>query len=155
MKRILSISLLLFTLTTDMYAQAADIPLFEIGLLLGEPLGVSAKYWYGERSAIDAAVAWSFTEEGIFEVHADYLLHPLLRTLENGTLPVYIGLGPALRIGEDWFLGGRLPIGVQYLFETFPLSIFGEIAPQWQLLPDNEFVLSGGIGIRLAFGSVR
>lgn len=133
---------------------AQERPKFEIGALLGEPVGISAKYWYGRRTALDGAAAWSFTEDGVFAVHADYLIHPLTLDYENGTLPLYIGAGPAVRIGDDWFIGGRLPIGAQYLFENVPVSIFGEVAPQWQLLPDNRFVLSGGLGVRLTFGSV-
>ena len=145
-----TMSAILFTLVVTVHAQ--NIPKFEFGVILGEPLGFSAKLWYTQRTAADIAAAWSFTENGIFEVYADFLVTPLL--LKDGALPLYIGLGPALRIGNDWFLGARLPIGVEYLFPKLPLSIFGEVAPQWQLIPDNKFVLSGGLGIRLTFGSV-
>ena len=148
LKKLMSVILFALVFTV----QAQNIPRFEFGVILGEPLGFSAKLWYTQRTAADVAAAWSFTENGIFEVHADYLVSPFL--LKDGTLPLYIGLGPTLRIGNDWFLGARLPIGAQYLFQKLPLSIFGEVAPQWQLIPDNKFVLSGGLGIRLTFGSV-
>ncbi|NLG17739.1 MAG: hypothetical protein GX556_10450 [Fibrobacter sp.] len=131
----------------------SKIPRFEAGILLGEPLGLSVKLWYNQFSAADASVAWSFTENGVFEVHADYILHFLKFDFENGVLPIYIGLGPALRIGNEWFIGGRLPVGLSYIFDRLPISLFGEIAPQWQLLPGNKFVLSGGAGIRIALGS--
>lgn len=131
-------------------------PRFEIGVLLGEPMNLSVKYWTSTITAINGAAGWSFTENGLFEAHLDFLLHPFnIRVITGGAnFPVYIGPGLGLRIGDDWFLGARLPIGLEYIVNGLPISIFGEVAPQWQFIPDNDFVLSGGIGIRLTFGHV-
>ena len=132
-------------------------PRFEIGVLLGEPINLSVKYWTTTITAINGAAGWSFTEDGLFETHLDFLLHPFnIQAITGGAnFPLYIGPGLGLRIGDDWFLGARLPIGAEYIIRGLPLSIFGEIAPQWQFIPDNDFVLSGGIGIRLTFGQVQ
>lgn len=154
----------LFALLTTVLVQAQEdtlimreTPRFEIGALLGEPLGVSAKFWHGTITATDLAAAWSFTEDGVFELHLDFLVHPFnLRVFTGGNnFPFYIGPGFAARVGDDWFLGLRLPIGVEYLFNALPVSIFGEVAPQWQFVPDDKFVLGGGLGVRLTFGSVE
>lgn len=135
----------------------APTPRFEIGVLLGEPIGVSAKFWHGTITATDAAAAWSFTENGLFQFHLDFLIHPLnLRIIgAGGNSPVYIGGGLAARIGNDWFFGARIPIGAEYIFNIVPFSVFGEIAPQWQFIPDDKFVFGGGAGIRLKFGSIK
>ena len=42
---------------------------FGAGVILGEPIGASLKYWLNERIALDAAVAWSFGNEDEDEVH--------------------------------------------------------------------------------------
>ncbi|MEE9501339.1 MAG: hypothetical protein V3V48_04650, partial [Candidatus Aminicenantaceae bacterium] len=48
---------------------------FGLGIILGEPTGVSFKNWVGRREAFDVAVAWSFEGEGAIHIHADYLFH--------------------------------------------------------------------------------
>ncbi|HEX3020328.1 MAG TPA: hypothetical protein VHP36_08490 [Chitinispirillaceae bacterium] len=160
MKALLSLSAILI-LTLQTQAQDTIVmrstPRFEIGALLGEPIGLSLKFWHGTITATDLSAAWSFTENGVFEMHLDFLVHPFnLRAITQGNnFPFYIGAGFAARVGDDWFLGARLPIGVEYMFNSFPLSIFGEVAPQWQFFPDDDFVLSGGVGIRLLFGSIE
>jgi hypothetical protein len=158
MKR-LSILLLLFILQFRSEGQdtvlIAPTPRFEIGVLLGEPIGVSAKFWHGTITATDLAVAWSFTENGLFEFHFDYLIHPLNLRIMSGNSPVYIGAGLAGRVGNKWFFGARIPVGVEYIFSVLPISLFGELVPQWQFIPDNTFVFGGGAGIRLKFGSIK
>lgn len=156
-----TIALLVFILQSDVEAQdtvlIAPTPRFEIGVLLGEPIGVSAKFWHGTITATDLAAAWSFTENGLFELHFDFLIHPLnLRIFGmGGNSPVYTGAGLAARVGNEWFFGARVPIGVEYIFSALPITLFGEIVPQWQFIPDDTFVFGGGAGIRLKFGSVE
>lgn len=41
----------------------APTPVFEIGALLGEPIGLSMKFWHSTLTATDVAAAWSFTEK--------------------------------------------------------------------------------------------
>lgn len=155
--------LLLLTLISFVHSQTLDsasirpTPLFEAGVLVGEPVGVSVKLWHTTVTATDAAAAWSFSEDGVFEMHIDFLLHPFnLRAFTGGNnFPAYIGPGFAARVGDDWFLGARLPIGVEYLLNSFPISFFGEVAPQWQFVPDSKFVMSGGLGARITFGSIQ
>lgn len=130
--------------------KAQELPRFEAGVILGEPTGLSGKWWFDNRSAVDVAAAWSFGDEGRFEVHADYLFHYLYPDIP-GELPLYFGLGPVLYIRDDVVFGARLPIGVSYLFENAPLSAFAEIAPLVQFLTNTEFGVSGGAGLRFAF----
>lgn len=96
-------------------------------------------------------------KNGVFEMHVDFLVHPLnLRFIAgSGNFPMYIGPGFAARVGDQWFLGVRLPIGVEYIATKLPLTFFGEVAPQWQFTPENKFVLSGGAGVRFKFGSIK
>ena len=120
-----------------------------IGLILGEPTGVSLKTWTGRRTAIDAAAAWSFERDGSMHLHMDYLIHDfnLLRT-RSGRLPVYYGIGGRLRLEDKTRVGVRIPIGLCYIFENAPFDIFIELGPILDLAPATEFTVSGFIGFR-------
>ena len=165
MKRILSFCCLLFILQANSFSQieidtardggmvSPEVPRFEIGPFLGQPIGLIARWWFNPTNAVDVIGAWSFTENGIFELDASYILNYYYPRINTGTLPLYVGVGGGFRIGDDWFIGVRFPVGAIYLFENFPVSVFAEIDPQWQFLPDNGFVIGGGVGIRVTLGS--
>jgi hypothetical protein len=127
---------------------------FGIGVIAGEPTGVSFKQWLAGANAVDAALAWSFNEPGAFNFHLDYLYH----MVSAGDLRIpgwkfYIGIGGRLKLVEDDSrLGMRVPFGVNYLFQTSPFDFFLEIAPILDLAPATEMRLNGGFGIRYYFG---
>ncbi len=124
---------------------------FELGVIVGEPTGVSVKLWASELSAFDLAAAWSFVDPR-FHVHADYLIHTRrLISVERGRLPLYTGFGGVIEAGEDLGLAVRVPLGITYLFETIPLSLFFEVAPQLELAPATDFDVDGGLGARFVF----
>lgn len=151
-KRILLLCLLS---TTLLYAEPPAV--FEIGAMLGEPTGLSTKYWLSDNNAVDAVAAWSFSEE-VLELALDYQRHFFIFTLKDNLLPLYLGIGAGLRLGnredsdDDTFLGARIPIGVAHIFKNAPIGLFGEIAPIVEFIPETEFRLSGGGGIRFLFG---
>ena len=152
---------IVFLLTRISIAQdtiiIAPTPRFEIGGIVGAPTGLSAKLWYGSVVASSLTAAYSFTENGTFETDLDFLLHPLNFQTVNQTInfPLYLGPGFGARVGDDWFLSIRLPVGAEYIVGKIPIAIFGEVVPQWQFLPDNRTVVGGGVGVRYRFGSVK
>ena len=122
-----------------------------LGLILGEPTGISAKLWLGDLHAVDAAVAWSFPDDA-FYVHANYLFHITdLISVDTGQLPVYFGVGGKISLRDDPRVGVRVPVGLNYLFESTPLDAFVEIAPGIGLYPSTRFDLGAAIGIRYYF----
>lgn len=126
---------------------------FEIGVLIGEPMAISAKYWLNKLVGIDAGVGWSFDESGKLDVLGDFLVHPYYIPLDFGDLPLYLGAGATFRVGDgDSFLGVRFPLGAELLLSSFPVTVFGEVVPVMEVLPDMGFRLEGGAGIRFAFG---
>ncbi len=130
-------------------AQDAD---FGLGIILGEPTGISLKKWTGSRTAIDGAVAWSFSNKDSLHLHADYLVHNFnLIEVEKGRLPVYFGLGARFKLEDRTKFGGRIPVGVSYIFEDVSIDIFVELVPMFDLVPDTDFKIAGGIGIRYYF----
>ncbi len=124
----------------------------ELGIILGEPTGLSYKYWLSARSGVNAAAAWSFYPEDYLHLHADYIRHLFnMFTIPNGELPLYFGAGAVVRISEESSAGARAVGGINYLFEGIPLSLFFELAPRFDLIPSTGAGLNGGIGLRYRF----
>ncbi len=131
---------------------------FSLGIIIGQPTGVSAKLWLGEVSAVDAAAAWNF-ERSTFHFHGDYLQHFFnVFDVAPDRLPVYVGVGGNFRLdGEDpgdtgqFRSGVRVPVGVSFLSDELPLDAFVEAVPGLRVIPDTAFEFWAGIGARYRF----
>jgi len=132
-----------------------------LGIIVGEPTGISLKSWQGRSTALDAALAWSFVGDDFIQIHGDYLSHNFtLFEIEEGQLPFYYGIGGRLRFIEAngkrqndnrTRLGVRIPLGLAYLFEKITLDIFVEVVPVLNLVPETEFDLNAALGLRYFF----
>jgi hypothetical protein len=141
--------ILIFFFCTTLVANAGP---FGLGVIIGEPTGISMKFWNSKTSAIDGAIAWSFEDESALHLHADYLLHAFnLINVSKGDLPLYYGLGVRLKLQEEDQLGIRIPLGMAYYFENAPLDIFFELVPILELVPSTEIAFNAAIGIRYFF----
>ena len=121
------------------------------GIIVGEPTGISLKYWNNINNAFDAGVSWSITNEYL-HLHADYLMHKYdLFDITKGSLPLYYGVGGRILFADDPDIGARIPVGLNYLMEDDPIGFFVEVVPTLDLLPDVEFEMGGGIGVRYYF----
>lgn len=149
MKRKLSLFVVILLLFSIVQVQAQQKK-FGLGIILGEPTGVIAKYWTSNRTAFDVAGSWSFSGENAFHIHGDYLFHSFIG-VEKGKLPFYYGIGARLNLQDKTRFGIRIPVGLSYMFEKTPLDIFLEIGPVMDLVPDTEFHVLGFIGIRYYF----
>ncbi|MFP4373848.1 MAG: hypothetical protein ACLFPO_05945 [Spirochaetaceae bacterium] len=150
MKRLLPAVLLMASCLLGTVRAHAEV--FGVGVLLGEPTGVSAKARLGPTAAVDAAAAWSFVDEGSFYFHADYLMHfNDVFTVDPGELPLYVGVGGMVSLRDDPLLGLRIPVGLAYEFETVPLDVFFEVAPGMGIFPETSLEFGGGLGIRYYF----
>ena len=127
---------------------------FGVGLILGEPTGVSLKYFFNDTVAIDGAVGWAFHHETDFYLHSDVLWHKFdLFSVPEGQLPFYVGVGGRVKFrdNEDDRIGVRVPFGVSYIFEDLPLDIFAEVAPVVDFVPSTHGGFTIGIGARWWF----
>jgi hypothetical protein len=137
-----------------------------LGVIAGEPTGVSLKYWLDGRHAVDAGVGWSFSENESLHLHADYLWHDfgLLRPGDvKGRLPVYYGVGARLKMQDDGdgdghgsneddaLFGARFPLGIAWISSSAPVDVFLEIAPVLDLLPGTDLSFNAAIGVRYWF----
>lgn len=123
-----------------------------IGVILGEPTGISLKLWSSSTTAIDAAAAWSFKKEGKLHLHMDYLFHNFkLFKVRHGKLPLYFGIGGRVKFEEETRVGVRFPVGVCYILRDTPIDIFFEIVPLLDLAPETDFNFNASIGVRYFF----
>lgn len=134
-----------------------------LGVMVGNPSGLSWKLWMDENLAIDAAVGVARSE---FDIHTTLLWHNfnltkgtnisfLDRANANGSLPVYFGVGPRALFEHDMEFGIRFPVGMAYLPNNGPWEFFGEFAPVLRLTPDQGFNGDFAIGARYYFPAIR
>jgi hypothetical protein len=137
-----------------------------VGIIVGEPTGISTKKWITDKAAIDAVAAWSFADFDSFQIHVDYLLHnyDLIKTKDlPGSFAVYYGVGGRIKLkgsnegkgkgsnDEDARFGVRIPLGISYVFKESPVELFSEVVPILDVVPETKFGLSLGLGARYYF----
>ena len=153
-QKIVSLSLIIMflsvlTIPTTGWAQAKG---WGLGVILGEPTGISFKTWLNKDRAIDAAAAWSFGGEDAFHLHGDYLFHNrTLLNFDKNVIPLYYGIGGRLRFQGQSKFGVRFPLGVTFFIREAPIDIFLELVPILNLAPSTEFDFNGAIGARYYF----
>ncbi len=151
------IAFLIVSLSSPAVTVAADTgnP-FGLGIISGEPTGVSGKFWIDGNSAIDGAVAWSFAKDFNFHIHADWLFHnwTFLKKsfeVEQGEIPLYYGVGGRMRFDDDPRVGVRFVVGLAYMWDNAPFDVFFEVAPVLDLAPETELDGNIAIGVRYWF----
>lgn len=132
------------------YAQHTGGGKTGLGIMLGEPSGISLKAWNNQRTAVDAGLAWSLSGQDAIHIHADYLWHSWL-DVERGDLALYYGIGARAVFTSDPFIGVRIPIGLNYLAPESPLGFFVEVVPVLDVIPDTDGDANGAIGFRYYF----
>jgi hypothetical protein len=127
---------------------------FGLGIMIGEPTGLSAKYWLGAENALDFGLAYSFIrKKSALSLHADYLFHnyDLIKSAER--FPVYYGFGGRLHAvsgGSAW-LGARGVAGIAWLSRELPIDVFLEVAPIFNILPETSLHFDVALGARYYF----
>jgi len=137
---------------------------FGLGIIVGEPTGVSVKYWLTDNRALDGAAAWSLSNDDEFQLHVDHLWHNYnFFTLHADGMPsIYYGVGGRVRFedndngrgkekDDETRVGIRIPVGLSYLAGGAPIDIFVEIVPILEIAPDTDLNLDAAIGLRYYF----
>lgn len=152
------------------HAAAGRAGRFGLGLVLGEPTAISAKYWLNSQTAIDAGLAYDFDDS--FTIFGDYLHHwqgafsgqPARFVRE---LTPYLGIGGLFRNVQEHhyydrhhryyhehrvnYLVLRIPVGIEWTPSDIPIGVFLELVPGIYIAPDVDAAVMGGIGIRYYF----
>jgi hypothetical protein len=126
---------------------------FGLGIIVGEPTGITGKLHLDNTSSIDGAIGWSSYKYGSLHIHADYLSNITRLASE---VPFYLGVGGRIKIKntdehQDTKLAIRVPVGIAYEPSSTPIDVFLEIVPMLDLTPSSEFSWNAAIGIRYYF----
>lgn len=140
---------------------AAEGP-FGLGVVFGEPTGVSIAYRLGKTNTLQGTLAWDLTSPGGITFAGDYLfLFDRTMKIDKSWIPLYAGFGAKVTIlvgggkypVSDFPLGvtARVPLGVRWPFADMPLEAFLELVPGFRFIPDTAFDFGAGIGLRWYF----
>jgi len=162
----LSLSVAVFVLSAG-FARADSRQGTGVGVMIGEPTGLSLKHWSSRTEAFAAGLAWSFSENDSFHLHVDKLWHGEVpfqrdRRMDFQQNPVfYYGVGARLKLQErsggrgrnrsNSLLGIRVPLGLSFDLPEAPVDIFVEIVPVLDVVPRTDFALNAAVGIRYFF----
>ena len=138
---------------------------FGMGLIVGEPTGISAKLWTAPDRAFDFGLGWSFggdrlgSYNGSYDggsrvhLHADYLWHSFDVIHSTERFPLYYGVGAHLNSGAGYnsAFAVRGVLGLEFLPHATPMDVFVELVPALQLTTPTGLGLDAGIGARYFF----
>jgi len=153
MKRTLAVAALITLAFSTTAIGQVDKP-FGLGIIVGEPTGINAKFYLNRINAIQASMAWSVEGNNDIQIQGEYLFHRYdWITVERGELPVYFGVGGVISFREaaDDIIGIQFPVGLDYIFDGAPFDVFGQIVPILELAPSTDFQLDAAIGARFFF----
>jgi hypothetical protein len=151
MKKLFLISIFLFSIIEITSAQETGSG---SGVMLGEPSGLSGKYWLDDSHAVDFGIGTGlFGASSGLSVHADYLYHIKDLFKLKYKLPVYYGFGLRMRFpyNSQMYVGVRGTVGLLMYLKKFPIDVFFEIAPSFRLLPTTGLDIDIAIGSRYYF----
>jgi hypothetical protein len=125
-----------------------------VGVALGQPMGITSKYWLSSTLAVDAFMGYHFNHN--FDAHLDYLWHSFSSfDVSSGRLPFYMGVGGRILLGNSSQLAARIPLGATYLFPNDPLEVYAEVAPVVRLIKGLGADIDGAVGVRVYINYLR
>jgi hypothetical protein len=136
---------------------------FGIGLIIGDPTGLSAELKLSQRTAIDFALGITTFQDHDWYFHLDYLLSPVdLSPSGSVGVPIYLGVGAFFdgfnNSSNTFGAGARVPLGIAFEMRTLPLQFFLELGFDFRLIETNcggcsqtAFILTGDGGFRIFF----
>lgn len=147
---LLSVLMIGFALTINTANAQQKGSNFGIGVMLGEPTGLSVKKWLNDNTAFDIGAAWSLSDTNeALHLHTDFLIHNWFN--DNPNLAFYYGIGGRTILDDEAKLGIRIPLGLNYVFENGPFDVFVEAVPIFDIVPDTKFAGNGAVGLRFYF----
>lgn len=138
---------------------------FGLGVMIGEPTGISAKLWTSSTTAFDFGLGWSVGGDRIgrydgyydgrsrVHFHMDYLWHAFDAIRATERFPLYYGIGGRINSGAGYrnSVAVRGVFGIAWLPRETSVDVFLELAPALQLSPSSGFGIDGALGARYFF----
>ena len=156
--KLIKIALILSVLVLGVQISNAQGKGFGLGVIIGEPTGLSAKLWTSGSTALDFGLGWSVfdnhDDSGTrIHFHMDYLWHSWNAINSAQRFPLYYGIGGRFNSHEDndGSLAVRGVLGIAWLPHNPPLDLIIEVAPSLELTPSSGFGIDAAIGVRYYF----
>lgn len=157
--KLLYLLLITFSLLLSAQQVSAQEKNFGLGVMLGEPTGISAKLWTSNNNALAFGLGWSayhprYDESGSrVHFHIDYLWHSFDAIRSEEKFVFHYGIGGRFkdRGGDNGSLAIRGVGGLNWLPRNAPIDVFFELAPSLELTPSTGFALDGALGARFYF----
>lgn len=137
---------------------------FGLGIVLGEPTGLSAKLWTSKVNAFDFGLGvglggdrinykGDYNNSGRIHFHMDYLWHSFNAISSSENFPLYYGIGGRYNSGGGYegSLGVRGVLGIAWFPHSTPIDVFFELVPVFQVTPLTGLGIDAGLGIRYFF----
>lgn len=151
--------LIVFALLLSAQQATAQSKKFGLGVMLGEPTGISAKLWTSNNNALAFGLGWSayhprFEDSGSrVHFHMDYLWHSFDAIRSEEQFAFHYGIGARFKdYGAD---NGSFAVrgigGLNWLPRDAPIDVFFELAPSLELTPSTGFAIDGALGARFYF----
>jgi hypothetical protein len=161
----ISIAIMTFCLLFVVQETFAQQRPFGLGIIIGEPTGVSAKLWTSSDNALDFGLGWSYGGDRIgrydgyydggsrVHFHMDYLWHSFDAIRSTERFPLYYGIGGRINSGAGYSssFAVRGVFGIAWMPRETPIDVFLELVPSLQLSPSSGFGLDAGLGARYFF----
>lgn len=164
MKKIILFTLLIVLFSISLNAQGPRGKDFGFGIILGDPTGLTGKFWIDRENAVAFSVGNSYF--GSLRLTGDYLWH--FDAFKSKVLSLYAGPGLVLGIGENsgwvynhkgkeyWYYekdnnfraGVRGVFGLNIIPKNTPLEFFVELGVLVGVVPAFGSSAEGAIGIR-------
>lgn len=160
-KSILIIAMLLCSVS--LFAQGPKGRDFGFGVTLGEPTGVSLKFWLNNENALALSLGSSYFGE--LRLGADYLWH--FDAFNSSAVKMYAGPGAVLGFGDgngwvykkdddkffvrnndDFGFGARAVVGLNIIPKRSPIEFFLELGVMVGLIPNVGTNGEAAVGIR-------
>jgi hypothetical protein len=143
----------------------AQVHPFGLGVIIGEPAGISAKLWTSNHTAFDFGLGWSvggdrmgrynyyYNGPNRVHIHMDYLWHSFNAIHSSEQFPLYYGIGGRINSGASYDASAavRGVLGIAWLPREVPIDLFIELIPMLQLSPSSYFGIDAGVGARFFF----
>ena len=128
-----------------------------IGIIIGEPTGLSFKLFTADNRAIDVALAWALKKKQYIRIHVDYLFNDNECLIREFGLPLSLdyGFGIKLITGTNFTTGVRFYGGVFHRFKSPNIELFLELVPSMIIIPATIFDVDGAMGLRFFLKKVN
>lgn len=121
-----------------------------VGVILGNPTGPTVKYWLSEKTSWDLAIGF----QNDISLHGDILFQSwdVFPQRKEGKMGGYLGVGAKVQEKKnDDLFGIRVVGGLNYWTSKYPIELFIELGPVFELSPDTDTDFDAGIGFRYYF----